>query len=109
MSATTLPEQPEAKRICRRDTTLKGPLPSNLQVMLLAFSAIFAFIWCVAVARGITFSGFIHFFLVAAVLLVFAHCRLPARRGNVAQSCPDPLHQRRLSRLLTWRPRPRRP
>ena len=77
--------------------------------MLLAFSAIFAFIWVVAVARGITFSGYIHLFLVASVLLVLAHCFFPARAGTVAQSCPDPLHQRRLSRLLGWRPRPRRP
>ena len=77
--------------------------------MLLAFSAIFAFIWVVAVARGITFSGYIHLFLGASVLLVLAHCFFPARTGTVAQSCPDPLHQRRLSRLLGWRPRPRRP
>ena len=76
--------------------------------MLLAFSAIFAFIWAVGVARGITFSGFIHLFLAASVLLVAAHCWLPARSGEVAQPCPDPLHQRRLSRLLGWRRRPRK-
>ena len=76
--------------------------------MLLAFSAIFAFIWAVAVASGMTFAGYIHIFLIASVLLVLAHCFLPTRSGAVAQSCPDPLHQRRLSRLLGWRPRPKR-
>ncbi len=77
--------------------------------MMLAFSAIFAFIWAVGVARGITFSGYIHVFLVTSVLLVLAHCWLPARPGEISQSCPDPLRQRRLSRLLGWRGRPRKP
>ena len=77
--------------------------------MMLAFSAIFAFIWAVGVARGITFSGFIHIFLIASVLLVLAHCWLPARPGEMAPSRPDPLQQRRLSRLLGWRPRIKRP
>jgi hypothetical protein len=77
--------------------------------MMLAFSAIFAFIWVVGVTQGITFSGYIHAFLIASVLLVLAHCWLPARLGAVAQSCPDPREQRRLSRLLGWRPRPRKP
>jgi len=76
--------------------------------MLLTFSAIFAFIWAVAVAQGMTFSGSIHIFLIASVLLVLAHCFFPTRSGAAAQSCPDPLHQRRLSRLLGWRPRPKR-
>jgi hypothetical protein len=77
--------------------------------MMLAFSAIFAFIWTVGVARGITFSGYIHAFLVASVLLVLAHCCLPARLAEVAQPSADPRQQRRLSRLLGWRPRPRKP
>jgi hypothetical protein len=76
--------------------------------MMLAFSAIFAFIWAVGVTQGITFSGYIHVFLGASVLLVLSHCWLPARSGSVAQACSDPLNQRRLSRLLGWR-RPKRP
>jgi len=72
--------------------------------MLLVFSAIFAFIWAIAVDRGITFSGYIHIFLVAAVLLAIAHCCLPNRTGALAQSSPDPRHQRRTARLLGWRP-----
>jgi hypothetical protein len=77
--------------------------------MMLAFSAIFAFIWTVGVARGITFSGYIHTFLIASVLLVLAHCWLPARMSEIAQPCADPRQQRRLSRLLGWSPRPRKP
>ena len=77
--------------------------------MMLAFSAIFAFIWLVGVARGITFSGYIHGFLIASVLLVLAHCYLPARLAEVAQPCTDPREQRRSSRLLGWRSRPRKP
>ena len=77
--------------------------------MLLAFGAIFAFIWIIGVTTGITFSGYIHLFLLAAVALVVAHCFLPLRFGTPAQSSADPLHQRRVARLLEWRPRRRRP
>jgi hypothetical protein len=77
--------------------------------MLLAFSAIFAFIWIIGVTTGNTFSGYIHVFLVAAVMLVLAHCYLPARLVSPTQSSPDPLNQRRLARLLGWRPRRRTP
>jgi len=77
--------------------------------MLLAFGAIFAFIWIVGVTTGITFSGYIHIFLAAAVTMVLAHCFFPLRLGTPVQSWPDPLHQRRLARLLEWRPRIRRP
>ncbi|MFL6300953.1 MAG: hypothetical protein ACJ71N_10155 [Terriglobales bacterium] len=77
--------------------------------MLLAFGAIFAFIWIVGFTTGNTFSGYIHVFLFAAVALFVAHCFMPLRLRSPAQSCPDPLHQRRLARLLEWRPRPRRP
>ena len=68
--------------------------------MLLAFGVIFAFIWI---------AGYIHIFLVLSVLLGFAHCWLPKRSGGTTQTNPDPLNQRRLSRLLGWRPRPKRP
>jgi len=77
--------------------------------MLLTLSVIFAFIWIVGVTTGNTFSGFIHVFLVATVTLVLAHCCFPLRWGSPAQSCPDPLNQRRLARLLTWHPRRRKP
>ena len=77
--------------------------------MLLAFAVIFAFIWIVGVAAGITFSGYIHIFLVLSVLLGLAHCWLPRRSGGTTQTNPDPLNQRRLSGLLGWRPRPKRP
>jgi hypothetical protein len=73
--------------------------------MLLTFSVIFAFIWIVGVTTGTTFSGYIHVFLFATVVLLLAHCCFPLRWGSPAQSCPDPLHQRRLARLLEWRPR----
>jgi hypothetical protein len=76
--------------------------------VLLAFSTIFAFIWIVGVTTGITFSGYIHVFLFAAVTLVLAHCCFPLRTGTRTQSCPDPLRQRRLARLLEWRPRRKR-
>ena len=78
-----------------------------MSVMLLVISAIFAFIWAIAVDRGFTFSGFIHVFLIASVLLAIAHCWLPNRAGVLAQSCPDPRQQRRTARLLGWRPRKR--
>jgi hypothetical protein len=77
--------------------------------MLLAFSAIFAFIWIVGVTTGNTFSGYIHVFLVATATLVLAHCWFPARLATPVQSVSDPLHQRRLARLLGWHPRRRRP
>jgi hypothetical protein len=77
--------------------------------MLLAFGTIFAFIWIVGFTTGITFSGYIHVFLVAAIGLFVAHCFMPLRFGKAPQSCPDPRHQRRLARLLEWRPRPRKP
>ena len=73
--------------------------------MLLTFSLIFAFIWTVGVATGITFSGYIHVFLFACIMLLIAHCFFPARLTSPSQSCPDPLRQRRLARLLHWRPR----
>ena len=77
--------------------------------MLLVFAVIFAFIWMVGVAAGITFSGSIHIFLVLSVLLGLAHCWLPSRSCGTTQTNPDPLNQRRLSRLLGWRPRPKGP
>jgi hypothetical protein len=77
--------------------------------MLLVFSVIFAFIWVVGVGGGITFSGYIHIFLILSVVLAIAHCWLPNRPHEIAQSCQDPLQQRRLSRLLSWRPRPKKP
>ena len=77
--------------------------------MMLVFSVIFAFIWIVGVAAGMTFSGYIHLLLVASVLLGLAHCWLPSRSGGVTQTDSNPLSQRRLSRLLGWRPRPKRP
>jgi hypothetical protein len=72
--------------------------------MLLTFSIIFAFIWIVGVATGITFSGYIHVFLFAAVMLVLAHCCFPLRLGVASAPSSDPLRQRRLARLLEWRP-----
>jgi hypothetical protein len=71
--------------------------------MLLTLGIIFAFIWITGVGTGITFSGYIHVFLFAAVTLVVAHCCFPLRAGTPTQSCPDPLRQRRLARLLDWR------
>jgi amino acid transporter len=73
--------------------------------MLLTFGIIFAFIWIVGVATGITFSGYIHLFLVASVMLILAHCCFPLRLGVAEPPSPDPLRQRRLARLLYWRPR----
>ena len=73
-------------------------------IMLLVFSAIFAFIWLIVVARGVTYSGYIHISLVLSLLLAVLHYWLPNRAGDVAQSCPDPRNQRNKARLLGKRP-----
>src|SRR6266705_452947 len=104
MAALSVPEPHCTTSSCNnfgRDYPIQLP-------MLLVFSAIFAFIWAAGVTQGVTFSGYIHIFLVASVLLVLAHWRLPMRPGMMAQPCPDPRQQRRLSRLLGWRSRPKK-
>jgi hypothetical protein len=77
--------------------------------MLLTFSIIFAFIWAAGVGTGITFSGYIHVFIFASVMLILAHCCFPLRLGMLGPRCPDPLRQRRLARLLEWRPYRKKP
>jgi membrane protein implicated in regulation of membrane protease activity len=78
--------------------------PIQPAVMLLVLSAIFAFVWLIAVARGVTYSGYIHISLVLSLVLTFLHYWLPNRAGHIAQSCPDPRNQRNKARLLGKRP-----